>query len=182
MSFPDKKQMAAHKKFLEEAAKRDHRLIGKQQELFYFDETSPGSAMWLPHGMRIHNSITDYIREQYWHRGYDEVMTPNMFNVSLWEQSGHLAHYKEDMFILDVDKEQFGLKPMNCPGMFQCDLAMASADTSCSPRDDVPSQGTYLIFEFQRALLTCCRNGVTRSCPCVLPTLVFSTATRRAAR
>jgi threonyl-tRNA synthetase len=110
--------MAAHKKFLEEAAKRDHRLIGKQQELFYFEEASPGSAMWLPHGMRIHNAIMDYIKEEYWNREYDEVMTPNMFNVSLWEQSGHLAHYKEDMFLLDVDKEQFGLKPMNCPGMF----------------------------------------------------------------
>lgn len=117
VSFPDKKQMAAHKKFLEEAAKRDHRLIGKQQELFYFEECSPGSAMWLPHGMRINNAIMEYIREEYWKRGYDEVMTPNMFNVSLWEQSGHLAHYKDDMFLLDVDKEQFGLKPMNCPGM-----------------------------------------------------------------
>ncbi|KAK1777641.1 hypothetical protein QBC45DRAFT_443315 [Copromyces sp. CBS 386.78] len=115
VSFPDKKQMAAHKKFLEEAAKRDHRLIGKQQELFYFEECSPGSAMWLPHGMRINNAIMEYIKEEYWKRGYDEVMTPNMFNTSLWEQSGHLAHYKDDMFILDVDKEQFGLKPMNCP-------------------------------------------------------------------
>ncbi|EGO55583.1 threonyl-tRNA synthetase [Neurospora tetrasperma FGSC 2508] len=115
VSFPDKKQMAAHKKFLEEAAKRDHRLIGKQQELFYFEECSPGSAMWLPHGMRINNAIMEYIKEEYWKRGYDEVMTPNMFNVALWEQSGHLAHYKDDMFILDVDKEQFGLKPMNCP-------------------------------------------------------------------
>lgn len=115
VSFPDKKQMAAHKKFLEEAAKRDHRLIGKQQELFYFEECSPGSAMWLPHGMRINNAIMEYIKEEYWKRGYDEVMTPNMFNTTLWEQSGHLAHYKDDMFILDVDKEQFGLKPMNCP-------------------------------------------------------------------
>jgi len=115
VSFPDKKQMAAHKKFLEEAAKRDHRLIGKQQELFYFEECSPGSAMWLPHGMRINNAIMEYIKEEYWKRGYDEVMTPNMFNVALWEQSGHLAHYKDDMFLLDVDKEQFGLKPMNCP-------------------------------------------------------------------
>ena len=86
VSFPDKKLMAAHKKFLEEAAKRDHRVIGKQQELFYFEECSPGSAMWLPHGMRINNAIMDYIREEYWARGYDEVMTPNMFNVSLWEQ------------------------------------------------------------------------------------------------
>ncbi|EAQ92167.1 hypothetical protein CHGG_00402 [Chaetomium globosum CBS 148.51] len=125
VSFPDKKQMAAHKKFLEEAAKRDHRLIGKQQELFYFEESSPGSAMWLPHGMRINNAIMDYIREEYWKRDYDEVMTPNMFNVSLWEQSGHLAHYKEDMFLLDVDKEQFGLKPMNCPGHKELPLRLA---------------------------------------------------------
>jgi threonyl-tRNA synthetase len=117
VSFPDKKQMAAHKKFLEEAAKRDHRLIAKQQELFYFEECSPGSAMWLPHGMRINTAIMDYIRGEYWARGYDEVQTPNMFNLNLWEQSGHLEHYKEDMFILDVDKEQFGLQPMNCPGM-----------------------------------------------------------------
>jgi threonyl-tRNA synthetase len=135
VSFPDKKQMAAHKKFLEEATKRDHRLIGKQQELYYFDETSPGSAMWLPHGMRIHNAIMEYIREEYWNRGYDEVMTPNMFNVSLWEQSGHLAHYKEDMFLLDVDKEQFGLKPMNCPGRsrFTLPVSRAAADQTVQP-------------------------------------------------
>lgn len=115
ISFPDKKQMAAHLKFLEEASKRDHRLIGKQQELFFFDDISPGSAMWLPHGMRIHSAIVDYIKEQYWKRDYQEVMTPNMFHVDLWKASGHMAHYAEDMFVFDVDKDKFGLKPMNCP-------------------------------------------------------------------
>lgn len=182
MSFPDKKQMAAHKKFLEEAAKRDHRLIGKQQELFYFDESSPGSAMWLPHGMRIHNAITDYIKEEYWNRGYDEVMTPNMFNVSLWEQSGHLAHYKEDMFLLDVDKEQFGLKPMNCPGTSRSELPTQHRLTGgFSTRDDVPSQGKpSLSFCEHVGRLTdmSARNGVTRSCRCVLQTSASSTATR----
>jgi threonyl-tRNA synthetase len=116
VSFPDKKQMAEHKKFLEEAAKRDHRKIGREQELFFFHELSPGSAMWLPHGARIYNTIQAYLREQYWKRGYEEVITPNMYNSELWKTSGHWQNYKDDMFTFEVEKEQFGLKPMNCPG------------------------------------------------------------------
>lgn len=116
VSFPDKKQMAEHKKFLEEAAKRDHRKLGKEQELFMFHELSPGSAFWLPHGGRIYNTITAYLREQYWNRGYEEVVTPNLFNSKLWKMSGHWQHYKDDMFLFEVEKEQFALKPMNCPG------------------------------------------------------------------
>lgn len=116
VSFPDKKQMAEHKKFLEEAAKRDHRKIGREQELFFFHEMSPGSCMWLPHGARIYNKIQEYLREQYWQRGYEEVVTPNMYNSQLWKTSGHWQNYKDDMFTFDVEKEQFGLKPMNCPG------------------------------------------------------------------
>ncbi|KAJ1325573.1 threonyl-tRNA synthetase [Microdochium nivale] len=117
VSFPDKKQMAAHKKFLEEAAKRDHRKIGKDQELFFFHELSPGSAMWLPHGTRIYNTILDYLREQYWKRGYQEVITPNMYNSELWKTSGHWNYYKDDMFVIDMEEDvKFGLKPMNCPG------------------------------------------------------------------
>jgi len=116
VSFPDKKQLAAHRKFLEEAAKRDHRKIGKDQELFFFHEMSPGSAMWLPHGARIYNTIMTFLKEQYWKRGYNEVISPNMFNAELWKVSGHWDFYKDDMFVLGVDKETFGLKPMNCPG------------------------------------------------------------------
>ncbi|KAK6854747.1 hypothetical protein PG995_009840 [Apiospora arundinis] len=117
VSFPDKKQMAAHKKFLEEAAKRDHRKIAKDQELFFFDEMSPGSAMWLPHGARIYNTLLDYIRQQYWKRGYEEVITPNMFNSELWKMSGHWNYYKDDMFVVDMEENtKFALKPMNCPG------------------------------------------------------------------
>lgn len=116
VSFPDKKRMAEHKKFLEEAAKRDHRKIGRDQELFFFHEMSPGSAMWLPHGTRIYNTLMSFLREQYWKRGYHEVITPNMFNANLWRISGHWDFYKDDMFVIDCDKEQFGLKPMNCPG------------------------------------------------------------------
>ncbi|KAI8320317.1 YIL078Wp-like protein [Martensiomyces pterosporus] len=116
ISFPDKKQMTQYKKFLEEAAKRDHRKIGIQQELFFFHELSPGSAFFLPHGARIYNTLMEFIRGQYWQRGFEEVITPNMFNTKLWEQSGHWANYQEDMFSLDVEKEKFALKPMNCPG------------------------------------------------------------------
>lgn len=116
VSFPDKKQMAAHKKFLEEAALRDHRKIGKDQELFFFHELSPGSAMWLPHGTRIYNTIMAFLREQYWKRGYNEVITPNMYNADLWKTSGHWDYYKDDMFSFGVEKDTFALKPMNCPG------------------------------------------------------------------
>ena len=116
VSFPDKKLMAEHKKFLEEAAKRDHRKIGRDQELFYFDDLSPGSAMWLPHGMRINNAIMAFLRDQYWQRGYDEVQTPNMYNSELWKMSGHWDYYKDDMFVFPVEKDIFALKPMNCPG------------------------------------------------------------------
>lgn len=117
VSFPDKKKMAEYKKFLEEAAKRDHRKIGKDQELFFFSDMSPGSAMWLPHGTRIYNTLLEYLREQYWKRGYQEVITPNMYNSELWKQSGHWNYYKDDMFVIDLEENlKFGLKPMNCPG------------------------------------------------------------------
>jgi threonyl-tRNA synthetase len=116
VSFPDKKKMAEHKKFLEEAAKRDHRKIGQDQELFFFHPLSPGSTMWLPHGTRIYNTLLAYVKDQYWKRNYHEVMSPNMYNSELWKISGHWDFYKDDMFVIDVDEQKFGLKPMNCPG------------------------------------------------------------------
>lgn len=101
---------------LEEAAKRDHRKIGVDQELFFFHQLSPGSCFFLPNGMIIYNTLQSYIRDEYWKRGYQEVNSPNMFNSALWKQSGHWQHYKDDMFTFDVEKEQWALKPMNCPG------------------------------------------------------------------
>ncbi|KAK4693787.1 threonyl-tRNA synthetase, partial [Phenoliferia sp. Uapishka_3] len=150
ISFPDNKQMVEYKKFLEEAAKRDHRKIGKEQELFFFHELSPGSAFWLPHGTRIYNTLIDFMRvrpplnppsfpssrthpsrtipqAEYRKRNYQEVISPNMYNSKLWETSGHWANYSDDMFKLEVEKEQFALKPMNCPG--HC-LIFASRDRS----------------------------------------------------
>ncbi|RUP48070.1 hypothetical protein BC936DRAFT_145000, partial [Jimgerdemannia flammicorona] len=116
ISFPDTKQMTEYKKFVEEAAKRDHRKIGKEQELFFFHELSPGSCFFLPHGARIYNTLIDFIKSEYRKRGFSEVVTPNMYNVKLWETSGHWQNYQEDMFSFEVEKEKWALKPMNCPG------------------------------------------------------------------
>ncbi|KAI9140939.1 hypothetical protein BKA69DRAFT_1077338 [Paraphysoderma sedebokerense] len=116
VSFPDKKQMTEHKHFLAEAAKRDHRKIGKEQELFFFHELSPGSCFFLPHGTRIYNELVNLQKSEYRKRGFEEVVTPNVYNVKLWETSGHWQKYRENMFCFEVEKEQFALKPMNCPG------------------------------------------------------------------
>jgi threonyl-tRNA synthetase len=116
ISFPDKKQLTDYKAFLAEAAKRDHRKIAREQELFFFNDLSPGSAFWLPHGTRIYNTLVELMRGEYYKRGYQEVISPNMFNSKLWETSGHWQNYKDDMFTLDVEKEKWALKPMNCPG------------------------------------------------------------------
>ncbi|XP_041012185.1 threonine--tRNA ligase, mitochondrial 1-like [Juglans microcarpa x Juglans regia] len=122
ISYPDKKRLQEYIKQLEEAKKYDHRLVGTKQELFFCHPLSPGSWFFLPHGARIYNKLMDFIRSQYRERGYQEVLSPNMYNMQLWETSGHAANYKENMFVFEVEKQEFGLKPMNCPGhclMFQ---------------------------------------------------------------
>lgn len=116
VSFPETKMMKEYKKFVEEAAKRDHRRLGVDQELFFFHQLSPGSCFFLPMGTRIYNTLVDLQRAEYKRRGFDEVVTPNMFNTKLWETSGHWQNYQENMFAFDVEKESFALKPMNCPG------------------------------------------------------------------
>ncbi|MBW2969785.1 threonine--tRNA ligase [Candidatus Woesearchaeota archaeon] len=115
ISFPSTKELHEHEKLQEEIEKRDHRKIGQKLELFMTHEWSPGSPFFLPKGTLIYNELLKYIREEYWKRGYQEVITPQMFNKALWEQSGHWAHFKENMFTLEVDNEEFSLKPMNCP-------------------------------------------------------------------
>ncbi|VDP35824.1 unnamed protein product [Schistosoma curassoni] len=101
---------------LEEAAKRDHRKLGVEQKLFFFHELSPGSCFFLPAGAHIYNTLVSFIRSEYWKRGFQEVITPNIYNSALWEQSGHWQHYSENLFKIEVEKQIFGLKPMNCPG------------------------------------------------------------------
>lgn len=116
ISFPDNKQLKEWKHFQEEAAKRDHRKIGRSQELFFFHELSPGSCFFLPRGAHIYNTLIDFIRSEYRNRGFQEVVSPNVYNSKLWQTSGHWQHYSENMFQIEVEKEIFALKPMNCPG------------------------------------------------------------------
>jgi len=116
ISFPDNKQMKEWKHFQEEAAKRDHRKIGVQQDLFFFHELSPGSCFFQPKGAHIYNKLQSFIKEEYWKRGFQEVISPNIYNAKLWMTSGHWDHYADCMFRFDIEKEPFGLKPMNCPG------------------------------------------------------------------
>ncbi|KAF1861940.1 hypothetical protein Lal_00026427 [Lupinus albus] len=116
ISYPDQKSLKQYLVRLEEAKKYDHRILGVKQELIYHHEWSPGSWFFLPHGARIYNKLTEFIRNQYRDRGYQEVISPNVFNMDLWVQSGHAANYREGMFVLEIEKQEFGLKPMNCPG------------------------------------------------------------------
>lgn len=116
ISFPNDKQMKEWKKFQEEAAKRDHRKIGRDQELFFFHDLSPGSCFFLPKGAHIYNTLINFIKEEYRKRGFQEVVSPNIYSTKLWETSGHWQHYKEHMFSFEVEKERYALKPMNCPG------------------------------------------------------------------
>ncbi|KAK9724251.1 hypothetical protein RND81_05G058500 [Saponaria officinalis] len=116
ISYPDSKRLKEYLKQLEEAKKYDHRLLGVKQELFFCHPLSPGSWFFLPHGARIYNKLMEFIRSQYRNRGYEEVVSPNIYNMHLWETSGHAANYKENMFVFEIEKQEFGLKPMNCPG------------------------------------------------------------------
>ncbi|MFA6073728.1 MAG: threonine--tRNA ligase [Candidatus Woesearchaeota archaeon] len=115
VSFPEKKELDTYLKNIEEAEKRDHRKIGKQLELFMFDDVSPGSAFFYPKGTTIYLELMNFLRKEYRKRGYFEVITPLIYDKSLWETSGHWEFYKENMFLLNVDGREFSLKPMNCP-------------------------------------------------------------------
>uniref|UniRef100_A0A672IF83 threonine--tRNA ligase n=1 Tax=Salarias fasciatus TaxID=181472 RepID=A0A672IF83_SALFA len=116
ISFPDSKMLKEWERFQEEAKNRDHRKIGKDQELFFFHDLSPGSCFFMPRGAYIYNTLTEFIRDEYWRRGFQEVASPNIYNSKLWETSGHWQHYSENMFSFPVEDDIFALKPMNCPG------------------------------------------------------------------
>ncbi len=116
ISFPKASMLEEYLYLLEEAKKRDHRKLGKELELFFFDETAPGMAYWLPKGFTMMNVLIDLWRKEHKARGYQEFSAPQLNSSSLWKTSGHWDHYKEDMFVLtDSDGNEQALKPMNCP-------------------------------------------------------------------
>ena len=115
-AFPKASMLEAHLAMLEEAKKRDHRKIGKELELFTIMEEGPGFPFFLPKGMILKNTLVDYWREIHREAGYDEIQSPMMLNLALWEISGHWDHYKENMYTTVIDDTDFAVKPMNCPG------------------------------------------------------------------
>ena len=115
-SFTDRKEMAAHLTRLEEAKRRDHRRIGRDQRLFLILPEAPGQVFWLPAGMGVVNRLLDSMREKLDRRSYQEIRTPLILNESVWARSGHLDHYRDNMFFIESDENRFGVKPMNCPG------------------------------------------------------------------
>ncbi|CAK0866933.1 unnamed protein product, partial [Prorocentrum cordatum] len=117
VSFPSDKQLKQHMRRLEEAKERDHRLIGKKQELFFFDAvTSPGSCFWTSYGARLYNRLQELMRVEYRSRGFEEVITPNIYSADLFKRSGHYQNYRDDMYGFKVEGQEWFLKPMNCPG------------------------------------------------------------------
>ena len=121
VAFLNKEQLKAHLNMLEEAAKRDHRKLGREMDLFHMQEEAPGQIFWHPNGWKIYTTLQDYMRRQQERGGYVEVNTPQVVDRKLWEASGHWDKYQENMFIVEVDEEHArekavnALKPMNCP-------------------------------------------------------------------
>jgi threonyl-tRNA synthetase len=103
ISYPSKKELDEYIHFKEEAEKRDHRTVGRQQKLFDSHEVSPGCAFFYPHGTKIYNKLVDFMRDEYRVRGYQEVLSPNIFNLKLWKTSGHYQAYKENIFMWKIE-------------------------------------------------------------------------------
>ena len=119
-AWPDEKSLKAYLHRLEEAEKRDHRRIGKEQDLFHFQEEAPGAVFWHPKGWTVFQTLIDYMRGRQDAAGYQEINTPDLMDVSLWVQSGHMEKFGENMYIAETaDERRFCMKPMNCPGHVQ---------------------------------------------------------------
>ena len=116
VAFSSQKELEEYLHFVEEAAKRNHRKLGSELELFMFSEEAPGMPFYLPKGQIIRNELEAFLREIQKEYNYQEVRTPFMMNQEVWEKSGHWGHYKDNMYFSEVDNKSFALKPMNCPG------------------------------------------------------------------
>jgi threonyl-tRNA synthetase len=117
-AFLNDADLKSHLQRIEEAKKRDHRKLGKDLGLFMFHPWAPGATFWLAKGTVLWNTLADYMRGVLIPAGYVEVKAPIVFNKALWETSGHWAHYRQNMFLVESEQEQMGLKAMNCPGHF----------------------------------------------------------------
>lgn len=160
--FPTQKELDEHLFLLDEAKKRDHKKLGRELDLFFFHETSPGMAYWLPKGLILYNTLYSYARKMYKKYGYQEVATPMLNKKELFETSGHWSHYKDDMFTSDMgETEMFGVKPMNCPNAMTIfgsttrsynELPLRLADTSLLHRYELSGtlNGLFRIRQFRQ--------------------------------
>lgn len=115
-AFSKKSELEEYLNILEEAKKRDHRKLGKELKLFTIMEEGPGFPFFLPKGVVLKNKLIEYWRELHKKYGYVEIETPMILNRELWETSGHWHHYKENMYTVNIDEQEYAIKPMNCPG------------------------------------------------------------------
>jgi threonyl-tRNA synthetase len=118
-AWADEKQLKAYLHMLEEAERRDHRRLGREQDLFHIQEEAAGAIFWHPKGWTLYRTLQNYIRARLERAGYVEVNTPQLLDRSLWERSGHWEKFRENMFIAEADDKVLALKPMNCPGHVQ---------------------------------------------------------------
>lgn len=117
VAFATQADLDAHLKMLAEAEMRDHRRLGREMDLYHFQEEAPGAVFWHPKGWRLFQTLIGYMREKQTRAGYDEVNTPDIMDRRLWEVSGHWQNYRQNMFLTKTeDEREFALKPMNCPG------------------------------------------------------------------
>ncbi|MBL76542.1 MAG: threonine--tRNA ligase [Chloroflexi bacterium] len=114
-AWESESKLEEHLQRLEEAAKRDHRRLGQDLKLFFFDSIAPASPFFLPNGSVLSNTLIEYVRDLYQRYGYKEVITPQVFDSELWKKSGHYENYKENMYFTYIEDREFGVKPMNCP-------------------------------------------------------------------
>ena len=115
-AFLNGKELRAHLRMLEEAAKRDHRMLGRKLDLYSIQDEGPGFPFFHPKGMVLRNELENYWREEHRKRGYVEIKTPIMLHEDLWHQSGHWDNYRDNMYLSKIDEQDFAIKPMNCPG------------------------------------------------------------------
>ena len=119
-AWPDKKSLEAYLHMLEEAERRDHRRLGREMDLFHFQEEAPGAVFWHQKGWRMFSRMIDYMRRRQEEAGYEEINTPELLDISLWEKSGHAEKFGENMYLSEIkDERTYAIKPMNCPGHIQ---------------------------------------------------------------
>lgn len=148
LAFPIQAELEEYVTLRSEAEKRDHRKLGRELELYFFHETAPGLAYWLPKGVILKNLLVQYWREYHAKAGYQEIVSPLINKKELWEISGHWAHYRDDMFVTQAKGgETWAIKPMNCPNAMITyqfkqrsykDMPLRLSDTDCLHRDEIP--------------------------------------------